>query len=299
MEILLLVVALAAGAVAVYVAATIGSRVRSGVEPLIRNSTEEVFIRVGEAASQARLVRTELGKQREWAEREFGVLRGRLDRAIYDLSTLSAQTAELSDGTGATTDAVVRLDDQIRRLDQLDEIADQLRAWCEVEVFRTTPGEQRRLIAARLHLPGPGADLLWPRLHTLADRLGCTTIVPGSARFPTRPAYLAWTPLAGRSLETTLTPLVAAIPTDSTPDPRLDALRSLTRALQSLGPGTIRLGPLIINHTPTSLQAAVLTTSESTRLEPQPTPESRATELREFPYGRVTDLTNWPAPPEA
>ena len=108
---------------------------------------------------------------------------------------------------------------------------------------------------------------------SFCDGIGMEVILQAEGGAGGRGPYLVWRPPDGRPLENVLAALLTAVPGDCRgerpPDlPGLDELRRLLLALHERGPGTIRIGPLMLCRTPKSLLGRVMSPRELAGLSP-------------------------------
>jgi hypothetical protein len=170
----------------------------------------------------------------------------------------------------------------------------------DYEVVRTTHDDKRRLVTASLRLTSPGADLLWPLLLSFCETVMLKPVVgPEWPRLADSRSYLLWHSSGGPQLEEVLyAKLVACASGPASPDPGLEELRGLVLSLHGAGPGTVQLGPMIINRTPGALLGCVTTAAtvpergNGDTLSPTD-PDAWEAALRGLAPGRVIDLTSW------
>ena len=130
-----------------------------------------------------------------------------------------------------------------------EEILEYVRSVLDDESLAAGGGAapRRRVAAVSLRVAS-GEQVLRGLVEAFCDGIGLEMILwaePGSGG---RGPYLAWRPADGRRLEDALAAVLAAVPDDRAADhPGLDELRRLVLALHQYGPGTIRIGPLILN----------------------------------------------------
>jgi hypothetical protein len=177
------------------------------------------------------------------------------------------------------------------------DIHSYLRSRLDCEVMRTSGDHRCRIVTARVYLNGPGADLLWVVLLSFCETVMLKTLLPESSRLAGSGLYLVWRPSDGQQLEEVFSAKLAACSGSPTsPSPDLEALRSLLLALHASGPGTIQLGPMIINRTPRALLGCVMTAAEATRIsnaDALVSPDACEAGLRGLAQGRVVELTSW------
>ena len=177
------------------------------------------------------------------------------------------------------------------------DIQSYLRAKLDSEVTRTNGDETRRIIAASVYLSKPGADLLWPLLLSFCRTVMLETLLPRPPELDGSRSYLLWRPADGRPLEQVLSEELAACQ-DGGESSRvnLNALRSLIMGLHAGGPGTVWLGPMVINRTSGALLGCVLKGTEIGEVSNADTlasPDACEAGLRRLDQDRVIDLTSW------
>ncbi len=195
--------------------------------------------------------------------------------------------------SGYVMDAAERIEAILRGQ---SDIQSYLQSLLDYEVARTSQDRTCRIVAAGVHLSGPGTDIISALLLSFCEVMGLKTLIPWSPYSQGRPLYLLWRPPGGRSLDDVLGAKMAACPGGSWISPGLKELRSLSLALHATGSGTIRLGPMIINRTQTALLGCVTTAAEAANIDAADammTPDACEQELRQLGYGRVTELTAW------
>jgi hypothetical protein len=109
--------------------------------------------------------------------------------------------------------------------------------------------------------------------------------------------YLAWRHPNGQSPRRRLEDLLAASPDDGASAAGLTEFRSLLLALRAGGPGTARLGPLVVGQTGTgAFLGAVMTADEAAELDDGDlgaAPARWAERLAELDEDRVVNLADW------
>ena len=114
-------------------------------------------------------------------------------------------------------------------------------------------GHSRRVAVVSLRVER-SEDVVRGLAGSFCDGVGLEVILQAEAGVGARGPYLAWRSADGRRLEDVLAAALAAVPNDTAADlPGLDELRQLLLALHEYGPGTIRIGPLIMNRTSDAL----------------------------------------------
>jgi hypothetical protein len=178
-------------------------------------------------------------------------------------------------------------------------IESYLHARLDYEAGRTSHDHKCRVVTASLRLSGPGADLLWPLLLSFCETVMLKAVLPESPRPADSRSYLLWQSSGGLHLEEVLSAKLAAC-ADGPASPNLDLeeLRSLVLGLHGAGPGTVQVGPMIINRTPRALLGCVTAVAEPPGIGDARTlmssdPDACEAALRGLPQGRITDLTSW------
>jgi hypothetical protein len=202
-----------------------------------------------------------------------GVLRGVRDavqamRVTGSQPVLSAQSEDAPTGLGDVGDgrtlAEVRAillqvrEGQYRAARQVEtlqrgqeEILEFVRSVLDEESLAAGGGgaHRRRVAAVSLRVTR-GEELVRGLVEAFCDGIGLEVILPAESGVGGRGPYFAWRPTDGRRLEDALAGVLAAVPDDLAADhPGLDELRRLVLALYEHGPGTIRIGPAILNNT--------------------------------------------------
>ena len=190
----------------------------------------------------------DIGARQSEAHDKLASITRKLDRQT-EMNTQSEDNdhwvAEQMLGTIRQIEAVLR---------RQSVIESHLRAMLDYEVVRTSHDHKCRIVTASLRLSGPGADLVWPLLLSFSETVMFKTVLLESPRPAVSRSYLLWQSSGGLQLEEVLCDKLAAC-TDNpaSPNPDLEELRSLVLGLHGAGPGTIQLGPKIINSTPRAL----------------------------------------------
>lgn len=165
------------------------------------------------------------------------------------------------------------------------------------EALSAAADHDRRVVCASLRISGSADDIIRELLLSFCDRMMFRVLLTAPPDCSGCGLYLAWTSPDGRSLEDTLATVLTECPDEEVQDhPGLDELRSLLLALHEEGPGTVQVGPMILNRTPRALLGYVLAAGEAAGTSPARLPESPGEceeWLRGLGEGRVTDLTSW------
>jgi hypothetical protein len=119
-------------------------------------------------------------------------------------------------------------------------------------------GHRRRVAVVSLRV-AEADEVVRGLVGAFCDGIGLEVILQAEAGSGGRGPYLAWRPADGRRLEDAMAAALAAVPDDQAGDhPGLDELRRLLLALHEYGPGTIRIGPVILNRTQHALIGRVM-----------------------------------------
>jgi hypothetical protein len=116
---------------------------------------------------------------------------------------------------------------------------------------------RRRVVVVSLRV-AKADEVVRGLVGAFCDGIGLEVILQPETGSGGRGPYLAWRPSDGRRLEDAMTAALAAVPNDQAAYPGLDELRHLLLALHEYGPGTIRIGPVILNRTPEALIGRVM-----------------------------------------
>jgi hypothetical protein len=230
---------------------------------------------------------------------------GRLSQAHAELTAITRRLDQLTEITDRREHydhvASRQMLGTVRQIEMVlrgqSDIHSYLRSRLDYEVMRTSRDHGCRIITARVRLSGPGADLVWPLLASFCETVMLKTLLPESPGFTGSGSYLLWQPSDGQQLEEVLSAKLAACPdSPASPSADLEALRSLLLALHADGPGTIQLGPMIINRTPRALLGCVMTAAEAVQISNADTlisPDACEACLRGLAQDRVIELTSW------
>ncbi|HEX3963866.1 MAG TPA: hypothetical protein VHZ03_45695 [Trebonia sp.] len=120
-------------------------------------------------------------------------------------------------------------------------------------------GHRRRVAVVSLRVGLVAGQVVRGLVGAFCDGIGLEVILQAETGSGGRGPYLAWRPADGRRLEDAMAAVLVAVRDDQAADhPGLDELRRLLLALHEYGPGTIRIGPLILNSTPQALIGRVM-----------------------------------------
>lgn len=164
------------------------------------------------------------------------------------------------------------------------------------ETLLTIDNPTCRVITASVCLRAPAADLIWPLVGSFCDALTLTPLLSAPPTLTARSSYALWKPQDDRALEDVLGDQLSALPGPaSTPATGLTELRNLATALHVSGPGSVRIGPMIITRTTAALRGVVMTATEASRIGGggPASPEAYEEQLRQLDQDRVTELTSW------
>jgi hypothetical protein len=208
-----------------------------------------------------------------------GVLRGVRD-AVQAMRVTGSQpalpadaSAELAGNADAPTLADVRAillqvrEGQYRAARQVEtvqrgqeEILEFVRSVLDDEALAAGGGaaHRRRVAAVSLRVTR-STQVVRGLAEAFCDGIGLEIILSAEPGAGGRGPYFCWRPADGRRLEDALAAVLAAAPDDRAADtPGLDELRRLVLALHEYGPGTIRIGPLILNSAQEALIGRVV-----------------------------------------
>ncbi len=264
-------------------------------------SQQEAGIRqIGDLAENGKSLAGEIGSIRELLH----AIDTRQSRAGTELSAIADRIGQHLESDNQREHygrrAAGRLLDSVERIEVIlrgqTDIRYYLRSLLEYEVARTNEDDMCRLIAASLRLSGSGADILWPLLLTFCEAIALKALVPTPRHSPDHVPYLLWRSHDGQRLDDVLSAKLEACFDNSSLSPGVDELRSLFLALHVAGPGTIWLGPMVINRTQTTLLACVIPASGTALMgaaDVVTSPDACERELRQLAYGRIADMTAW------
>ena len=174
------------------------------------------------------------------------------------LAEIRQVLAEVNDGQSH----VARRIEAIQR--GQEEILEFVRSVLDDEAMAADGGGyHRRRVASVAVRVASGEQVLRGLIGAFCDAVGLEMILSAEAGTGGRGPYLVWRPADGRALEHAMAALLAAAPDDHAADsPGLDELRRLLVALHESGPGTIRIGPMILSSAPGLLQGRVMSPRE-------------------------------------
>jgi hypothetical protein len=119
-------------------------------------------------------------------------------------------------------------------------------------------GHRRRVAVVSLRVAAAD-EVVRGLVGAFCDVIGLEVILQAETGWGGRGPYLAWRPADGRRLEDAMAAALAAVCHEQEADvPGLDELRRLLLALHEYGPGSIRIGPLILTRTPEALIGRVM-----------------------------------------
>jgi hypothetical protein len=194
----------------------------------------------------------------------------------HALTEIRGALRELEDGQASDRDSLAR---QVESLQcGQEEILEFVRSVLDDEALSGGIGmaHRRRVVSVSVRVGEAGDDVMRGLVGSFCDGVGMEVILQAEGGVGGRGPYLVWRPLDGRPLENVLAAVLAAVPWDfcdrggeHAPDmPGLDELRRLLLALYERGPGTIRIGPLILSRTPQSLLGRIMSPRELAGLSP-------------------------------
>jgi hypothetical protein len=131
-----------------------------------------------------------------------------------------------------------------------EEILEFVRSVLDDEALAADGGaaHRRRVAAVSLRVTR-STQVVRGLAEAFGDGIGLEIILAAEPGTGGRGPYFCWRPADGRRLEDALAAVLAAAPDSRAADsPGLDELRRLVLALHEFGPGTIRIGPLILNR---------------------------------------------------
>jgi hypothetical protein len=176
-------------------------------------------------------------------------------------------------------------------------VAGYLRCRLDDEIARANTGLVTRVVSSSLYLSQPTGDIVQELFASFCEQLSLSVLLPPAGGAAGSGPYLLWRSPASQRLEDALSSRLSACTDDPAgPHPGLSELQSLLVVLHASGSGTIRLGPMIINRTPSSLLGCVLTDAEALdacHLDHQFSPSKCEERLRGQWPDRLIDLTSW------
>jgi hypothetical protein len=173
---------------------------------------------------------------------------------------------ELGDGHARDHERLARQVESLQR--GQEEMLEFVRSVLDDEALSggSGPAHRRRVVSVSVRA-GEADVVMRGLVGSFCDGIGMEVILQAEGGAGGRGPYLVWRPPDGRPLENVLAALLTAVPGDCrgerAPDlPGLDELRRLLLALHERGPGTIRIGPLMLCRTPKSLLGRVMSPRE-------------------------------------
>ena len=270
--------------------------VKDSARELVRHSDEISGLVKNGAAQSARDLDSVRAQLRQLSE-EQGRVHSRLAEIGQALARHGAEAAARSEGQDRS--AAERMLATVRHMQALlqgqADVMSFLRAALDDESRSAVVDRRgRQVISVRLPRGGPDDYILRELTEALCDRLGFTELLPMAPGTAEADAYYAWRSPYGEPLADVLTALLASCrQASASAQVGLDELRSLLIALRAVGPGTIRVGPLILASTSRDLLAVVINAEEAGRLRSATSPEDAAGQLRDLGHHRAVELTEW------
>lgn len=176
-------------------------------------------------------------------------------------------------------------------------VAAYLRCRLDDEIARANTNLVTCVVSSSLYLSQPTGDIVQVLFASFCEQLSLSVLLPPAGGAAGSGPYLLWRSSASQRLESVLSSMLSACTDDpARPHPGLSELQSLLVVLHASGSGTIRLGPMIINRTPSSLLGCVLTDAEALdacHLDHQFSPSECEERLRGQWPDRLIDLTSW------
>lgn len=184
----------------------------------------------------------------------------------HALADIHGTLRELGDGQACGLGSLARQVGSLQR--GQEEVLEFVRSVLDDEALSGGAAAtcRRRVVTVSVRV-GAAEDVMCGLVGSFCDGIGMEVILQAEGGAGGRGPYLVWRPPDGRPLENVLAALLAAVPRDCcgehAPDiPGLGELRVLLLALHERGPGTIRIGPLMLSRTPQSLLGRVLSPKE-------------------------------------
>jgi hypothetical protein len=221
-----------------------------------------------------------------------------------DVTQAGEQTAEALSGL---REQLAALAGEVELLDaDRQDLRSQLRKWLDHSAHVTTSSNLANTDPATSIMPGfvatgerAAAELLPGLYEAVLGAIGVEPVFREHAEAGAVFYYLAWRHPNGQSPRRRLEDLLAASPDDGASADGLTELRSLLLALRAGGPGTVRLGPLVVGQTGTgAFLGAVMTAGEAAELDDGDSgasPARWAARLAELDEDRVVNLADWAA----
>ncbi len=222
-------------------------------------------------------------------------------RALSDsTTTTSEQTAAALSGLG---DHLLALAADVELLDlERRELRTQLRKWLAHSALQTRMAPAVQVMPGFIQAERRAASQILPSLYeSFLESANLDFVFREKAGAAGVFYYLVSRLPDGRPTEQQLDTLLTAcqMPDSDTQLAGLAELGSLLLAMYVGGPGVVRLGPLIVSHTPGStFRGVVLTSAEALTLDTDDlssSPIRCARLLDELPGDRVLDLAVWTA----
>lgn len=184
----------------------------------------------------------------------------------HALAGIRGALRELGDGQADDHECLARQVESLQR--GQEEMLEFVRSVLDDEALSGGSGtaHRRRVVSVSVRA-GEAEDVMRGLVGSFCDGIGMEVILQAEGGAGGRGPYLVWRPPDGRPLENVLAALLTAVPGDcrgeQAPDlPGLDELRRLLLALHERGPGTVRIGPLMLCRTPRSLFGRVMSPRE-------------------------------------
>ena len=221
-----------------------------------------------------------------------------------DVTQASQQTAEALTGL---REQLMALAGEVELLDaDRQDLRSQLRKWLDHSAQLTTSANLANADPATSIMPGfvatgerAAAELLPGLYEAVLGAIGVEPVFREHAEAGDVFYYLAWRHPNGQSPRRRLEDLLAASPDDGASADGLTEFRSLLLALRAGGPGTVRLGPLVVGQTAAgAFLGAVMTAAEAAELDEGDSgasPARWAARLAELDADRVVNLADWAA----
>jgi hypothetical protein len=223
-------------------------------------------------------------------DRALPRLRSTVDECLDELDITHAATQWAN---GQILSLITKTDEALRGSGEIESYVRSQLDRQSLGAGRSGPG---RVIKIRLHPGQPIADLLWPLVQSFCQSFSLISLLSGPSRPTEAIAYQACEQQIGRPLEVQFENALASCRRESDrPGPGVTELRALLLCLHVSGPGTIEIGPLIINRTQTALRGCVMTPAEAAllRSRDQASPEAREASLQQLDQDRVLDFAAW------
>jgi hypothetical protein len=219
-----------------------------------------------------------------------------------DVTQASEQTAEALSGL---REQLLALAGEVQLLDaDRQDLRSQLRKWLDHSAHLTNSAQLANADPAAGIMPGfvatgePAAAELLPGLYeAMLAAIGVDPVFREHTETGDVLYYLAWRHPNGQSPRRRLEDLLAASPDEDAAASGLTEFRSLLLALRAGGPGTVRVGPLVVGQTGTgAFLGAVMTAEEAAELDDGDlgaSPARWVARLAELDEVRVVNLAGW------